>query len=239
MPFQIPRPLQLGTISKINLNIVYFKIQCSGEDYGCWRQASLFKFCSAYNFHFIICEISGILTRLPGGSVDKDFTCRCKKHRFDPWVRKISWRRAWKPTPVFLPGESHRQRSLAGYSPWVCKEQDTTEVIEHKHKSMLISQTGPVSLFMLLLSHFSSVRLCATPQTAAHQAPRSLGFSRQERWSGLPFPSPICTICRGANVNFGKFYLALPKNMKRSYLLNVLHSVCIQHCFKRLWLVYS
>ena len=44
---------------------------------------------------------------------------------------------------------------------------------------------------LLLLSHFSRVRLCATPQTVAHQAPPSLGFSRQERWSGLPFPSPM------------------------------------------------
>ena len=44
---------------------------------------------------------------------------------------------------------------------------------------------------MLLLSHFSRVRLCATPQTAAHQARPSLGFSRQEHWSGLPFPSPM------------------------------------------------
>ena len=44
---------------------------------------------------------------------------------------------------------------------------------------------------LLLLSHFSRVRLYATPQTAAHQAPPSLGFSRQEHWSGLPFPSPI------------------------------------------------
>ena len=43
----------------------------------------------------------------------------------------------------------------------------------------------------MLLSHFSRVRLCATPQTAAHQAPPSLGFSRQEHWSGLPFPSPM------------------------------------------------
>ena len=43
----------------------------------------------------------------------------------------------------------------------------------------------------LLLSHFSHVRLCATPQTTAHQAPPSLGFSRQEHWSGLPFPSPM------------------------------------------------
>ena len=46
-------------------------------------------------------------------------------------------------------------------------------------------------LLLLLLSLFSRVRLCATPQTAAHQAPPSLGFSRQEHWSGLPFPSPV------------------------------------------------
>ena len=40
-----------------------------------------------------------------------------KRHRFDPWVGKITWGRAWQPTPVFLPGESHGQRSLSGYSP--------------------------------------------------------------------------------------------------------------------------
>ena len=44
---------------------------------------------------------------------------------------------------------------------------------------------------LLLLSHFSRVQLCVTPQTAAHQAPLSLGFSRQEHWSGLSFPSPM------------------------------------------------
>ena len=47
------------------------------------------------------------------------------------------------------------------------------------------------ALLLLLLRHFSRVRLCATPQTAAHQAPPSLGFSRQGYWSGLPFPSPM------------------------------------------------
>ena len=46
-------------------------------------------------------------------------------------------------------------------------------------------------LLLLLLSRFSRVRLCATPQMAAHQAPPSLGFSRQEHWNGLPFPSPM------------------------------------------------
>ena len=44
---------------------------------------------------------------------------------------------------------------------------------------------------LLLLSRFSRVRPCATPETAAHQAPLSPGFSRQEHWSGLPFPSPM------------------------------------------------
>ena len=48
--------------------------------------------------------------------------------RFDPQVRKIPWRRAWQPTPVFLPGESHGQRSLVGYSPWGRKQSDTTEL---------------------------------------------------------------------------------------------------------------
>jgi len=51
----------------------------------------------------------------------------CILDLFDPWVRKILWRRAWQPTPVFSPGESHGQKSLAGYSPWGCTELDTTK----------------------------------------------------------------------------------------------------------------
>ena len=54
-----------------------------------------------------------------------------KKLRFDPWVGKIPWRRAWQPTPVFLTGESLGQRSLVGYRPWGHKELDVTEVTEH------------------------------------------------------------------------------------------------------------
>ena len=49
----------------------------------------------------------------------------------------------------------------------------------------------PTYLLLLLLSHFSRIRLCATPQTAAHQVSPSKGFSRQEHWSGLLFPSPM------------------------------------------------
>ena len=52
---------------------------------------------------------------------------QCGILRFDPWVRKIPWRREWLPTPIFLPGKSHGQRDLAGYNPWDGKELDTTE----------------------------------------------------------------------------------------------------------------
>ena len=48
------------------------------------------------------------------------------------WVRKIHWWWAWQPNPVFLPGESHGQRSRTGHSPWGRKELDTNEVTEHK-----------------------------------------------------------------------------------------------------------
>ena len=61
----------------------------------------------------------------PGGPSGKEPVCqcrRCKRWEFDPWVMKLPWRKAWQPTPGFLPGETHGQRSLAGYSPgWVTK----------------------------------------------------------------------------------------------------------------------
>ena len=64
---------------------------------------------------------------------DKEAACQCRRPRFNPWVEKIPWRRKWQPTPVFLPGKSHGQRSLAGYSPWDHKELYTTVAPEHIH----------------------------------------------------------------------------------------------------------
>ena len=52
---------------------------------------------------------------------------QCRRPGFDPWVRKIPWRRAWLLTPVFLPGEFYGQRNLVGYSPWGPKELDMAE----------------------------------------------------------------------------------------------------------------
>ena len=60
-----------------------------------------------------------------------------------------------------------------------------------RHYDHILNCRTMIYICLLLLSRFSRVRLCATPQTAAHQAAPSLGFSRQEHWSGLPFPSPM------------------------------------------------
>ena len=61
-------------------------------------------------------------------SKEPAYQCRRRKtHGFDPWVGTIPRRKAWQPTAVFLPGESHGQKSLVGYSPWGRKESDTTE----------------------------------------------------------------------------------------------------------------
>ena len=62
-----------------------------------------------------------------GGSAGKNLLVSAGDSGFDPWVWKIPWRRKCHPVPVFLPGKSQGQRSLAGYSSWGCKESDTTE----------------------------------------------------------------------------------------------------------------
>ena len=63
----------------------------------------------------------------PGGSFGKESACSAGDPGSIPRSWKIPWRRGWEPAPVFLPGKSHRQRSLVGYSPWGCTESDTTE----------------------------------------------------------------------------------------------------------------
>ena len=74
-----------------------------------------------------------------GSTSGKESACQCERRRrgrFNPWVRKIPWRRKWQPTPVFLPGKFHEPRRLVGYSPWGHRESDTTEQL-HFHFSRL------------------------------------------------------------------------------------------------------
>ena len=92
-----------------------------------WAMHLCILFCSILFLSFIY------MLTIPDGASGKEPTCQCRRRRFDPWVGKIPWSRKWQPTPVFLPEESHRQRSLGGHSPWGHKESDTTEVTWHAH----------------------------------------------------------------------------------------------------------
>ena len=83
------------------------------------------------------------------------------------------------------PGNSEGQGSLACCSPWDLRVGQDLVTEQQQH-----GWIHAASLLLLLLIHFSCVRLCVTPYMAAHQAPPSLGFSRHEHWSGLLFPSP-------------------------------------------------
>ena len=77
-----------------------------------------------------------------------------KRYGFNPWVGKMPWRREWHPTPVFLPGKFHEQRSLASHSPWGCKELDTTEQLStsgnNKTKQMTILRSYLTSEILIL-----------------------------------------------------------------------------------------
>ena len=83
-----------------------------------------------YNWHITLCNFKVYTWASLVAQMIKNLPA-LKGPGFDPWVGKISWRREWIPTPVFLPGESHGQRSLVDCSSWGCKESDVTEWLTH------------------------------------------------------------------------------------------------------------
>ena len=93
---------------------------------------------------------------------------QCRRPGFDPWVRKIPWRRKWQSTPVLLSGKSHGQRSLVGHSLWGCKKSDTTERLHFHFLLLSISDMWEtrncmsLSLDSELCSNISIIYLYAT-----------------------------------------------------------------------------
>ena len=104
-------------------------------------------------------------------ATELNWTEQCGRAWFDPWVGKILWRRKWQPTPVLLPGKSHRWRSMVGYSPWSRKESDTTKRLHlvlvlvlywdhyhyyfhpHHHTIAIIIITIPVTINNMVSDH--------------------------------------------------------------------------------------
>ena len=92
---------------------------------------------------------------------------------FSPWVRRIPWRRAWHPTPAFLPGESHGQRSLAGPTPQGCR----------------VGHTCAVCMRLCCAQSPAHIQLFLTPATVALQASLSTGFLQERILEWVAFPS--------------------------------------------------
>ena len=84
-------------------------------------QAGILEWVGSLDKSLYFCLLQQFLTCssfFPGGTSGKESACQCMRHkrcRFNPWVRKIPWRRKWQPNPIFLPGKSYGQRSQAGY----------------------------------------------------------------------------------------------------------------------------
>ena len=119
---------------------------------------------------------NNVIGGLPRWLSGKESACqcrRCRRHRFDPWVGKIPWRRRWQPTPVFLPGESHGRRSLAGYSPQGCKELDTTEATQHAHMPCYHIKCTDLGDILFPQESCAS-RLCASSQDSDYPLEKTL-----------------------------------------------------------------
>ena len=92
---------------------------------------------------------------LPTCHGGKESTCLCRRHRrhgFDPWIGKISCRRKWQPTLVFLLGKGHVQRRLVGYNPWGHRESDTTKQLSAHTVIKLVMK------FCSVISHYELKR---------------------------------------------------------------------------------
>ena len=119
----------------------------------------------------------------PSGTSGKEPTCQCKRHKrhgFSLWVRKNFWRRAWQPTPVFLPRESHGQRSLEGYSPQGRESRTRLKWLSTAHmQSMDRTQSShPALLLFTLLHSWSLENVCF-----------------RHRIITGPFLKAVCTTC--------------------------------------------
>ena len=132
--------------------------------------------------HFILCHLPLLLP-----SIFPSIRVFSKES-----VLRIRWLRYWSfyfGSVLTMNIQDWIPLNCLGWSP--CHPRVSEESSPTLQFKSINSSALSFLLLLLLLSHFTRVRLCVTPSTTAHQAPQSLGFSRQEHWSGLPFPSPM------------------------------------------------
>ena len=211
-------------------------------------KASLERQAMSWQFlrHWVRCFLSlGTFLKLPGWLQWERICLQCGRPGFDPWIGKISWRRAWQYSPVFLTGESPwteepggvhgakksqtrlrdsqfhtftfkviklglkwtRVTQLASWfaaataakslqlCPTLCDPRDGSPpgspgILQARTLEWVAIAFSNAWKWNVKVKSFSCVQLLVTPWTAAYQAPPSMGFSRQEFWSGVPLLSP-------------------------------------------------
>ena len=116
---------------------------------------------------------SKVILGLPWWLSGKESACQCRRcwrWVFDPWVGKIPWSRKWQPTPVFLPGESHGQKSPVGYSPWGRRvgphaEHNTACCMKHN----TVQYLSPVTLLVRVNPHITGIQFCVVRKNPSFQ----------------------------------------------------------------------
>ena len=150
-------------------------------------------------------QSSRYMTGFPDDSGVKESTCQCGRHGFDPWVRRIPWRRKQQRTPVFLSGESRGQRSLAGYSPRGGHKKIEYDLVTQQQQQIC---DNPSSLRRHFLS-FSAASQCAASSVSSSllnaRSLRSLEFWPQKELFLFPC---VCVSLSGAGLKYSDFCLS-------------------------------
>ena len=197
------------------------------------------------SFYFVIKS----LLRLPWQLSGKESTCQCRRCRFNPWLRQIPWRWKWQPTPVFLPGKSHGQRSLVVYSPWGCKRVKHN-LVTNQQQNHLDIQWLRMTILSFLHSSVSGslvglrwmVLLLVSNGTHSHvmgQLPGWLGtsWSRRDLRRGL---SLLHVLSHGPGVQLGLLFMVVIIRDTRASRESQLGDTCTLHVFSCiLYLVLS
>ena len=121
-----------------------------------------------------------------GGLMVIESTGQCRRHRFDPWVRRIPWRRKWQPTPVFLPGKSHGQRSLVSYNPWGHKESDTIEWLSTHIHIISIPSSRRKTAGWISAQYKGDIKTCLSPWwtvKALQEGINAFQIARRSYWT--------------------------------------------------------
>ena len=153
----------------------------TGSDPGC---VTLRSYLTLLSLSYSICKMNLTLTTSLVAQMVKNLW-KCRRPGFSPWVGKILWRRKWHPTPVLLPGKSHGQRSVVGYSPRGRKDSDTTERLHFHFLSRNLAGEERVEWYIQSAERKKSAKQDYFTQHSVLQKWTEKAFPKQTKFEGV------------------------------------------------------